>query len=312
LHPHDEPEPVCVTVCFGVAVFVEFALDIALLDWVTEPPDPPLSMRTGELVFCGAICFASENAADPCFVRESCVEDCTPPPPLPVCVEVCVVVAVLPPSARDVALFDWVTGPSLPHEPMRTEVLSFDGWICSAFEAAREPCFVDASCVDDWTPEPPSWHPHDEPAPVWVAVCVVGALLVALALDIAVLDCVTAPPLPGLPIRTEMFEFSGFTCLADERAAAPWCVCASCVEDCTPPPDCVAVWVVGAVFVAVAFDMALFDCVTGPSSPLEKMRTEMFWLLGCTCSAEDAATAPCFVDASCVDDWTPFPPEADC
>ena len=38
----------------------------------------------------------------------------------------------------------------------------------------------------------------------------------------------------------------------------------------------------------------------------------MFELLGCTCVADDAAPAACWVDASCCDDWTPLPPARDC
>ena len=59
---------------------------------------------------------------------------------------------------------------------------------------------MSAFCVDDWTPEP---------APVWELPCVVGAELVASAVEEASFDCETAPSLPGLRTRTEMFELLG-------------------------------------------------------------------------------------------------------
>ena len=46
-------------------------------------------------------------------------------------------------------------------------------------------------------------------ASAWVAFCVVDAVLAALADDEASLDCETAPSLPGLSTRTEMFWFDG-------------------------------------------------------------------------------------------------------
>jgi hypothetical protein len=59
---------------------------------------------------------------------------------------------------------------------------------------------VSAFCVDDWTPEP---------LPVCELPCVVAAVFAAFADDEASFDWLTAPSLPGLRTRTEMFEFSG-------------------------------------------------------------------------------------------------------
>ena len=46
-------------------------------------------------------------------------------------------------------------------------------------------------------------------ASAWFAFCVVDAVFAAFADDDASLDCETAPSLPGLSTRTEMFSFEG-------------------------------------------------------------------------------------------------------
>jgi hypothetical protein len=48
----------------------------------------------------------------------------------------------------------------------------------------------------------------------------VVALFAAVAVESALFDWVTLPSEPGLSTRTEMFEFEGLTCLADEAACA--------------------------------------------------------------------------------------------
>ena len=58
------------------------------------------------------------------------------------------------------------------------------------------------------------------------------------------------------------------------------------------------VWVTGALLAAVAVEVALLDWVTLPFEPGLSTRTEMFELLGSTCSADDAADAACWVWAS--------------
>jgi hypothetical protein len=71
------------------------------------------------------------------------------PQPLWVCVEPWVVVAVFVAFADEAALFDWVTAPFVPGLPMRTEMFSFVGAICTALDAAMAAWFVDDDCVDD-------------------------------------------------------------------------------------------------------------------------------------------------------------------
>jgi hypothetical protein len=70
-----------------------------------------------------------------------------------------------------------------------------------------------------------------------LAVCVSGAVFVAVAVEVALFDCVTFPSLPGLRTRTEMFEFDGLSCSAEDAAFAYWPVFASWVEDWTPEPE---------------------------------------------------------------------------
>jgi hypothetical protein len=55
------------------------------------------------------------------------------------CVAFWVVDAALPASADDAAVFDCVTGPSLPGLSTRIETAVFDGSICVAFESAAAP-----------------------------------------------------------------------------------------------------------------------------------------------------------------------------
>jgi hypothetical protein len=65
---------------------------------------------------------------------------------------------------------------------------------------------------------------------------VVPAVFAAVAVEVALLDWVTFPSLPGLNTRTEMFWFDGSTCVALEAAIAPWSVPDDCVADCTGDP----------------------------------------------------------------------------
>src|SRR5579859_5699086 len=164
--------------------------------------------------------------------------------------------------------------------------------------------------MPDWTAEPVPLQPHEEPLCVWIEDWLTGAVFVAWADESAAFDWFTEPPLPGLRTRTDVFELLGLSCVADERPSAPWLVSASCFDDCTPPPP---VWeepcVVVAEFVASACEVASFDCVTLPSLPGLRTRTEMFELLGSTCLADEAATAVWSVDDPCVADWTPLPPD---
>src|SRR5581483_10002254 len=144
---------------------------------------------------------------------------------------------------------------------IRTETFEFLGRSCVALESAAPVCVVVASCVADCTPEPP---------PAWFPVCAVVALFAAVALEVALFDCETAPSSPGERIRTETFEFVGCVCVASDAAAASWVVVAFCVVDWTPPsPDgacCADVCVVGAVFVADPDEAASFACVAGAAA----------------------------------------------
>jgi hypothetical protein len=52
----------------------------AALVWVTEPLSPALPMRTGVLVFDGAICFASASASAYCLLSANWPTAWTPVP----------------------------------------------------------------------------------------------------------------------------------------------------------------------------------------------------------------------------------------
>jgi hypothetical protein len=77
-------------------------------------------------------------------------------------------------------------------------------------------------------PQPGLW--------LWLAVCVVGAVLPALAEEAALFVCVTEPSSPGLSTRTEMSWFEGSTWVAFDAASAAWSVSADWVEDWTGLP----------------------------------------------------------------------------
>ena len=66
-----------------------------------------------------------------------------------------------------------------------------------------------AACiaVPRTSPSLPDAGVHRQLDAACVADCVVDALLLAFAVDEAVFDCDTAPSLPGLSTRTEMFSF---------------------------------------------------------------------------------------------------------
>jgi len=54
----------------------------------------------------------------------------------------------LPAAADDVALFDWVTEPSLPGLSTRIEMFLLLGSTCVALEAAAACCDVPADCPE--------------------------------------------------------------------------------------------------------------------------------------------------------------------
>src|SRR5919198_1163867 len=247
-------------------------------------------MRIGPLSFEAPICLAEESAPASCPVSLFWPIAWTAVPleqPQPeaacICVPVWVTGAVFVAVAVDSASFSWLTEPSLPPEPIRTGSFVFDAPTWKAEDAEPASCPI----VLDWSIDcTPGFvvHPHGEPTPVWLVVCVTGAVFCALAEDVASFDCDTEPPLPGLRTRTERFEFSGLTWVAEDRPIAFCVVSAFCVEDCTPepPPVCVLPWVVVAVFVALAGRGALFRSAPPPPGA-------------------DDCVAPCVVGAAFVD-----------
>ena len=115
------------------------------------------------------------------------------------------------------------------------------------------------------------------------------AVFAAVAVEVAAFDCVRLPSFPSLQIRTGSAVLVAPTCCADEAAPLSWPVQLSwpsaCTEGSLPPqphaePDwsCVPVCETGAVLVAVAVDVSLFDCVTLPPPPSLPIRTGSFEL----------------------------------
>jgi hypothetical protein len=303
------PDPAdCVAVCDVGAAFEAAPCDAASFAWETEPAPPVLATAAGSAAFAGADCRVAEPASEPWSPVADWIAACAAEEPQPhddgdaVCVAVCVTGAVFAAVAADEAEFVCDTFPSLPGLRTRIESVSFDGSTWVVDEPASAACVVSAACVDDWTPEP---------LPVWEPVWVVEPLFEAPASDAAVFVWVVLPLFPGLSTRTEMFELLGFVCCVAEVAPASCAVDASCCADWTSPDRqpqaaaaaCAADCEVDAVFAAFALESASFDCVTAPSSPSLRMRTEMFWFDGAVCVALDPATAAWPV----LDDWV-----ADC
>src|SRR5690348_16931791 len=69
-------------------------------------------------------------------------------------------------------------------------------------------------------------------------------------------------------------------------------------------------WSVQFEFEASAVDETELVCVTLPSLPGLRTRTEMFVFVGLTCDADDAATASCSLLADWSDVWIPDPDPA--
>src|SRR3954453_5707881 len=80
-----------------------------------------------------------------------------------------------------------------------------------------------------------------------------------------------------------MLTLLGWSCVELAEESADCLLSASCFAVWTPPPDCVADWVV--LFLLPAADLAdeSLVCVTEPSSPGLMMRTEMFLFCGLSC-----------------------------
>jgi hypothetical protein len=169
--------------------------------------------------------------------------------------------AVFVADAEDSASFSCVSDPSFPYEPMRIGSLELAAPSWFADEAANAPWPISLDCPIACTAGLVLLHPHEEPSWFWLVVCVTGAVFFAVAEDSASFDWDTEPPFPGLRTRTERFEFSGLTWVAEERPIAFCVVSALCVDDCTPEP--LPVWelpcVVAAVFDASAVEDASFD-----------------------------------------------------
>src|SRR6476646_8780859 len=176
--------------------------------------------------------------------------------PEALCCEVWPVAPWLPEVAAEPSLFDWFT-------PVTGAASAVAG------SSVAASCLEAGSDVMVVQPQPlPPW--------AWVALCVVPAVLPDIAFDVAVFDCVTLPPFPGLSTRIETFVFDGSICLASDAAADSCSVPASCLPVWMPEPEpqpqeppCVwvLVWPVVAALPDVAFESTPFDCVTFPSSP---------------------------------------------
>src|SRR3954468_8667132 len=113
------------------------------------------------------------------------------PPPAAVWLPFCDVPARFPATALEPTALDCETEPPLPGLLTRTGDASFDAPFCTAADAARAPCAVDASCVAIWIalPEPADCEP----------CCEVPAPLSAVPVEPAAFCCCTAPPFPPLP-----------------------------------------------------------------------------------------------------------------
>jgi uncharacterized protein (DUF1501 family) len=121
---------------------------------------------------------------------------------------------------------------------------SFDCADGAAVGAAAGAAVAGAAVAGAVAPVPAAWSAPartssslpdvTQPQPsdiAWVAFCVVDAVFAAVADDEASLDCETAPSLPGLSTRTEMFWFDGSTWVALDAASAAWSVDDDCVAD---------------------------------------------------------------------------------
>ena len=124
-------------------------------------------------------------------------------------------------SAVDPTVFDWVTDPSLPGLSTRTGEFEFvaPSWVAS--EPAAATCALPADCFATWmsagAPQP---HRLGPPVGSWSDVWLVELEFDASAVDVAVLDWLTAPLDPGLRTRTSRFVFFGSTWVAEEAAPA--------------------------------------------------------------------------------------------
>ena len=143
----------------------------------------------------------------------------------------------------DEASFDWVD------EPVLGAAVAGAAAVPAACIAPgrTSPAFPDVRPVGMMQPQASS---------AWLAFCVVAAVFAAVADDSASFACETAPSLPGLSTRTEMFWFVGSTWVALDPASAAWSVDDDCVADCTglaanaePVPTASAVTVAASVVI---------------------------------------------------------------
>ena len=117
----------------------------------------------------------------------------------------------------------------------------------------------------------------------------------------ALFDCDTEPPLPGLKMRTAMFSFVAPFCSASAELFAPWWLIAPWRAVCVPPPpedpwlaDCV----VELPLSAAEIPATVLDCSTEPSSPELKIRTLMFVFFAPCCFASASESAYCLFAAA--------------
>src|SRR6478736_4302882 len=98
-----------------------------VLDWLTEPPLPGLSTRTGEASFDAPSCAAADAARAPCAVDASCDAIWIALPEPADCDPCCDVTAPFSAAALEPAVFSCRVEPPFPPLPTRTGDASFDG-----------------------------------------------------------------------------------------------------------------------------------------------------------------------------------------
>jgi hypothetical protein len=99
----------------------------------------------------------------------------------------------------------------------------FDAPVWVADDRAAASCSFAAVWLADWTPTAPDGqHAPVPPPPDWVCAApwFDEFAFDAAAAESALFVCETAPSLPGLRTRTEMFVLLGLVCAAPDAAAA--------------------------------------------------------------------------------------------
>ena len=148
---------------------------------------------------------APDAAAACCWLSADCPTACVPEPPAEFWSAVWPVAFAFAAVALDSTLFDCETEPLFPGLRTRTGMFVLLAPLCVAYDSACADWLLSADCPIACVPPA---HPH-EPFWVWPADWPVRFAFPAVAFELAVFDCETSPPLPGLRTRTEMFWFAG-------------------------------------------------------------------------------------------------------